>query len=525
MVKGQPRIYIWTGPDGLDRMDLGKDCVGLTVQKGFGGGSFSIELLPRTSDQVQTPADIRKMAKVYRSVRPNAPVSIGMEQDGGIMFGLVDRIERTRSFGGQAMYGLRISGSDMSKTLQDNVIKATTAVQEWPDFWTKIAAALGDEHPLIYDLSGTWGPTRDEDDAPTFVGVTVQTAAEWFVKHAPSMVIPILQEAMGGNGKLADYITITSNGSIGQVVGAEPNKVTTWGDSRIWSDGLHEYEGSIQSFLLGQVLDADFYECWVDTIPNGRPVPNFVLMIRPKPFDEPELNFWQTTDETGLLWNDLRTMVEQKPYHEIPLDDVLQENLGISDADAFSLYKVVGRHSLCGNEQMDAMGLSYPLVCTWNAKKHGIKAYNSRITLVGADVTKQENSDAKYTTEVDEDIKNFRGRLFNWYRLNSRFETGTLQVLGRDIYRIGDKVFLKWAIPPIGEVPGLNYYLVGCSWSWRYGGDYICSLQLTRGHNSDMVAAIIEEIEDDAPDNVTVFDHKEGMFIYGISNFLHYAAT
>lgn len=506
-LRALPKVYIWTGQDGQDRMDLGKDCIGLSFSKGFGPhGNFEISLLPRTSDGTQTLADLRRMAKIYQSVRPNAPVSLGFEEDGGITFGLVDRIERVRFWGAPVRYGVRITGRDIGKALTDNVIKATTAVQEWTKFRDKVSAALGETHPLIYDLEGTWGP-RDEDGVPRFTGMTVEDVLSWFVSNAATMTIPILASVTGGTGRIGDFITISSTGDIDGVLGGD--EVTTWNDSRIWSEGLHTYQGSIYGFLMGSVLDQDFYECWVDCIPTGTAIPQMVLMVRPKPFDEPALEFEPVTEETGLTWADLVTMVDQKPDHEIPLDDVISENLGISDADAFAVYKVVGKHSLCGNEQQDAEGLSYPLVCTWNAKRHGVKAYNTQMALVGANLARKAAGEEDYTVEVDKDIRQFRGRLFNWYRLNARFETGTLQVVGRDRYRVGDPVKLRWAIPPIGNEQAMRYYTVGVTWSWQFGSDYTTTLQLTRGHNDGMLTELRAEIEADAP----------------TSNPSHYAAT
>ncbi len=503
MVKGLPRVYVWTGRDGMDQIAIGGDCVRLSASKSFGPhGTFSIDILPRTSDRVQTVGDLRKLAKLYQAIKPNAPISIGMERDGGILLGLVDRIGRTRKFGSQVMYGLQITGRCCGKAFTDNLVKATTAVQEYVAFRAKVAAALGADHPLIYDLEGTWGP-EDEQGFPVFVGTTVLDVVRWFIDHAPTMNIPILEDVSGGGGKIGDYVTISSTGNISTLLVGDD--VTTWNDARIWSEGLHTYQGTIYGFLMGSVLDQDFYECWMDYVPSAGPLPNIVLMIRPKPFDEPALEFYPIDEQTGATWADLRTMVDQKPYHEIGFDEVFSENLGISDADAFSVFKVTGKHSLCGNEQMDAEGLSYPLVCTWNAKKHGVKSYNTSLNLVGANLTKKAAGDEDYTAEVDADIKQFRGRIFNWNRLNSRMETGNIEVMGRDSYRIGDRVRLAWAIPPVASKSGKDdeigmvYYTVGVSWSWMYGGDYTTSLQLTRGHNDSMITALKEEILADAP--------------------------
>lgn len=272
--------------------------------------------------------------------------------------------------------------------------------------------------------------------------------------------------------------------------------MTTWFANQVFSDAPRDYEGSILGFIRG-LLDLDFYECWVDTVPvepwelalsPGIPVVH--LVVRPKPFDEIGSEWAATAEDPGIGWDSLRTLVEGLEHHEIEPEEVLQEQLGFSDADALSMYVVTGRHDLLGNTATAGLGWYYPLVDLYAARRFGLRRYNSDLTLVGGDVRTRSTDDSGYVSGLGEAVKEARNRLFNWYRPAPWFESGSIVVAGRDRFRPGDPVRLPRAFPPIGSEIGMRYYCVGVEHAWQWGSHYTSTLQLTRGHNAGMLDAI-----------------------------------
>jgi len=275
---------------------------------------------------------------------------------------------------------------------------------------------------------------------------------------------------------------------------------TTWNDGRIWKDSIHQSMGTIWSYLQ-QILDPDFYEIWIDSIPNvdglfgsgGAALPNVVLNIRPKPFDEDKLAFADVSDQSNSgKWADLKTQIDQESNWEIALDEVLNFSTAIDDSGALSYYQVTSMHELIGNPDALSEGLAYPLVDTFNAARFGLRSYQSRLSLVAGDVAAKSGGSTDYAGEVAEDVRRFRNRLFNWYRLAPWFERGSITVVGRDRYRPGDPVNLDWHTPAVGlwsslVSPGVRFYCTGVQWGWSLGGGYTSTLTLDRGHNDSLL--------------------------------------
>ena len=487
--QGPPKVTVWTGSTVDSQIVLDSDVVSFEVQGSLEGGyRWSVTLLPRMADARQTPGDIRRVSTLYKKLRANQVVALGFQERGGITLGLIDEVRRTAQHGGpQASVGLVISGSGIGKVLtRDSVVRATLNVLDYPIFKAKVEAALGAENPLIFDIPGQWGP-KDRDGIATFLMVDIQDVVDWTLSATASMRLPVLAPATGGDGRPSDYFDTSKS-------------VTTWNKAKVYSDVYTEYQGSIWGFVKG-ILDADFYECWVDTTPpplwSDFPTPH--LIIRPKPYDEPAFEFAPVAEDPGITWDSLRTMVDGDPYHDIALDEVVTESLGVSDADAYAWFCVTSQFDLIANTEAQSAGLFYPLIDTYIAKHYGIAKYDARMTLVGGDVTRRAEGQADYDAEVSAEVYEARNRLFNWYRLNPFYESGSITVVGRDSYRPGDPVKLGWVELQYGTEKGAIYYCPSVRWSWQHGGHYLCTLQLTRGHNAGMVRALQLEILADAP--------------------------
>ncbi len=522
-----PRVYAYvtTGLDALagalaggsqvpfsDAIDLSLDVIAVQGGRSHAQpvGMLSITLLPRSSNNRQTPADIARTSLLYRQL-DYAIISVGFELDGGVgLYMVTRRKRRTNRAGPNPSMSLTLECMDVGGRVLngDNVIFASLSVQTAGKFGDAIAAALGDDSPLLVAFAGVWGPEGDdavdrsitvtspftgettvwtdhEKGTPTFLGQSVKDVLDWILAKAPSMRVPLLR-AVGGDGRPSEFIRTDKS-------------ITTWNDARVWSDSPSTYNGNVFGFL-GTVLDRDFYEIWIDYIPRpNERIPEIHLIVRPKPFDEPAMEFMSVDESTGITWDDLRTLIDGLENHDIPLNEVLSDDLECGDADAASYFMVTSQHDLIGNDESAKLGLAYPLVDTWMAKKCGLRAYNTRLSLLAGDRDAMVDGDADYDGELSSASRQFRNRLLNWYRFAPWFESGLITVRGRDRYRPGDPVRLSWVIPPRGSETGVRYYCTGVSWSWSLGSPYVSTLQVTRGHNAGVIAALRQEIEDDAP--------------------------
>lgn len=491
---GPPKIRIWVGSATTSEIVLDHDVIAFEASTSLAApmGTWSITVLPRQSDNAQTPGDVRRASNLYNSLRPNMVVTIGFEVEGGILIGLLNTVQMTQQLSGPVVAtGLTITGSTMGKVLvQDSIYRGTVTAPDYPDFKKKVESALGPDTPITTDIVGTLGPVDENrgDNTPTFVLASVTSVVDWILQSVTSMRLPIFAIATGGSGEPADFIKTDKS-------------VTTWHDARVNGDSLSSYTGTVWGYITG-VLDRDFYECWIDSVPNGTSLPDIHLIIRPKPYDEPDFDIADVDRDADnsaeWAWDTLTTMVDGLTNHEIALDEVLNLQRGFGDTDATSWYVVTGQYDLIASGDAETNGVFYPLVDTYTARTLGLRNYNARVSLVGGDVQTMAAGDADYdATRISEAI-NARNRLFNWYRYAPWMETGSVTVVGRDTYRPGDPVLLPFVTPAQGGHAGMRYYCVAVNWQWSHGGHYTSTLQLARGHNSDMLTAIRDMIDSDA---------------------------
>lgn len=488
-----PRIVLW--PDGArsESVDVSPWVESFTHSKQLGAplGRWSVSLLPYAREDAQQ-VPTRRLPDLYRRVRPNGLVSLGMEKYGGIGLGLIDSITRTRHrLGGRTHTALTLTGSCMGKTLyNDNVVQASLTVAEWLKFNLHLQNVVGPENTLLQNIKGVWGPTDGRDGAPRFVGQSVEDVIRWIVDSAPSMQVPLLA-SQGGTGRPGEFLNTERS-------------FATWNGSRVFSEAPHDYQGNVWGFLKS-ILDEDVYEIWLDTIPRSLygslrpdPIPEILLVVRPKPFDEASLDFLPTDENVGIGWNALRTLVDLEKNHVLEEDDVYTEQLGCSDADSFAYYMVTSQHDVMGNQQLVQNGLMFPAVDTYALVRSGLRQYHANLSLILGDRARVQDNDRGYDSLFAGEVTEFRNRLFNWYRLNAWFENGSLTVRGRDHYRVGDPVLLPWLQPAHGDLPGVRFYTQGVTHSWAIGERYQCLLDVARGHNDSTITAAKAEIALDA---------------------------
>lgn len=481
-----PKVTLWPR-NGGPKEDLSPWVIKISAVEGLESpGVFTLTLA----------ADARRLDKLSllgRRMRLQGLVSFGIDRPGGIMLGLIDGITEHKMRGGdQLSYAYAIHGTHIvSKALlRDNVLLSLLEEQAAQPFFDHLSKVIGADHPVLASLRSSLGPTAGGSDneadknVALFSGKTPQEVVEWAIARIPTMVFPMLAHAAGGSGKIGEYVDTSKS-------------VTTWNDQRIYTEQPASYNGNLLGFLR-TVVEPDFYEIFTSTVPNGTDLPKVVLVIRPKPFDDAAAEVAPVTEETGLTWRDLRTMVEGKPHHEIPGELIHEMSAEMSDANAFAFYCVSSAHELMGNDEQAAEGLRFPLLDTYTLTTFGSQSMEPRLQLLSPSFEEKVAGTVDYVDEIPSAAREFRNRLFNWYRLNPFFQTGMVKVDGDDNYRAGDKLWFPDHWHPYSLQPGMFAYCTNVQWDWMIGAEYISTMRYERGHQQSVIDTVNFEIALDA---------------------------
>jgi hypothetical protein len=487
-----PKVILYPNPDKSESIDVSPWVQSFSYSKQLGQpmGAWQLTLQPYARDDQRQVRPMTALPDLYRRCRSNGLVSFGVDTLGGIGLGMISNVtEVTRRMGPRVAKGLNLSGNDLGKVLySDNIVQASLTVEEWEQFNAHIGAVVGPNNTLLQNLKGVWGPTDGaRDGAPAFPGRTLQEVITWIIENAPSMTVPILA-AKGGSGRPSEFIDTSRS-------------ITSWANAIVFSEAPHDYQGTVWGFLES-IIDKDVYELWLDTVPKlafgtASPIPDIVLVMRPKPFGEPALNFLPT-DYIGHDWRDLTTLVSGLSDHVIEPDDLFASQLSHGDSDAFAYYLITSQHDVMGNQRLVQDGLMFPIVDTYHLVKHGLRSYTGDLSLVSGDKALKQDGSTGFDPVLANEVATFRNRIFNWYRLNPWFEVGSLSVAGRDSFRAGDPILLPWRTPCFGDEPGTRFYCTAVSHRWSVGEAYTTDLQVTRGHNDSVIRLAKRDIELDA---------------------------
>jgi hypothetical protein len=490
-------VTCWPGNDVDDRIDLSPAVLSFSATNSTSGqpGTFSVQVSAGHGRRWHhgRPTDVSDLKRV---IRPNAVIAIGYRKPGGITMGLVRSVsEQMTMTGGQISRTYIISGESMGCMLtQDEIVVGQIIGPESARFRDQIAQVVGPGNPILMLFPSEIGEVTDEQGRVTqaLPGVGVQYMIDWVLDNCPTMRLPLMESVYGDAHPGAWILTDDS--------------VVTWNGARIWNDQLSAYSGNVMGFIRACV-DHDFYEIFIDTVATDSDVPDVRLIVRPKPFDSPNLE-WKTTpvqEQTGLRWEDLRCRVSGDENHVIPLDQVFACSLGVSTDVVYTWYEVTCDFEPMYNSEAVAMGLRYPLVDLYLLQRYGVRPYSARLALLGADIVRKAEDSQVYNGETIDEVKEFRNRLVNWHRWSPWMLEGSVQVPMSDDYRPGDPVLLPWAQASVGDELGVRFYCTAVSWSWSIRGTPTCTLTLTRGWNQGMADEVREIIRKNA--NVSARDY------------------
>ena len=478
-----PKIKFLSNESDVSK-DLSQSVIAFQVQKNMNqlAGSFQLVMVPRQSLESENfQADSRMLSYIYRNVHPMDLISIGVESDGGMMLGVVDNVFRSRTtYNNQVASQIIVRGRDFGKFLiEDNTMFAPSAddgyVSKLRDrlLKTGIVGKNEDvtEHPLLNffteNRAPKWIDNKGGDIGRTFVGKTISEAISWALKSLSSLRVRL---SFDGRTDVAAHELLTI-----QVSSRDGDQIAT--------QSHNSFIGSIAN-LIYAILDREFYEVFIETINE-----NAVFIVRPRPYDRigDKISkigggFKELTNSDSYLWTDLRTLVDGKVYHEIPEQDIIQLNMGVSDYETFSMYIHNTRQTLYGIPYEQA-GMFYPMMDMFALKRYGLKKRETESSLVPMDIAEKKVKDQ---TEIENKLRGNRDRIFNWNRYNGILESGTVTVRGHDSFKLGDPVKLIDEIAQNGE-PGIKAYLTGYSHSWQYGQPFLSNLQLIRGENEKLI--------------------------------------
>lgn len=206
---------------------------------------------------------------------------------------------------------------------------------------------------------------------------------------------------------------------------------------------LMNFQGSIWAFMK-ELADEPFHEIFWEINKNNRPE----LVLRPTPFSESR-------------WESL-------PYHEIEDKHVVNEQVGRSDLETYSLYSVGTQTAFSNNDPFHTFGY-LPLWYKPYADKYGLHRLHVD-TLFAAVTSAEDTADSGV-------IKNLQTDLFNWNIHNNSFYNGSIQVLGSNQYKIGNRLRYK----SIEDNSNMEYYITSVTNTYVNFGTWTTELGVTRG--------------------------------------------
>ena len=263
-------------------------------------------------------------------------------------------------------------------------------------------------------------------------------------------------------GFMADQINVFTGGSPGQIItGVLENYLGkgcnyTFGNNKKFMDYYQQsiksnsnsyefladtssflsYQGSLWDYIK-ELKNAPFNELFWEIV-NDRPT----LVFRPTPFNE--------EDWVKLLRITIKDL------------DIVQENIGQSDLETYTVYKVTSETFASDTADLGYLPLWYPAYYT----KYGLTRLDVKSKYINYESGDNTNTQKANVLSKTIDI-------FNWNILNNSMKNGTLVVKGSNQYTVGSRI--------ITEADNMEYYVEAVSHNFTNFSGWTTTLQLTRG--------------------------------------------
>ena len=332
------------------------------------------------------------------------------------------------------------------------------------------------------DLVEIWLTRPPEVEKPVFFGLvddvrrgcdynsktptrTLSVTGRGFNKALINFIIGTISELNATAsimGFMADQIDIFTGGSPGQIItGVLDNYLGkgcnyTFGNGKKFMDYYQQsiksnsnnyefladtssfltYQGSLWDYLK-ELKNAPFNELFWEIV-NKRPT----LVFRPTPFNE--------EDWVKLL----RITIKD--------NDIIQENIGQSDLETYTVYKVTSETFASDTADLGYLPIWYPAYYT----KYGLTRLDVKSKYINYESGDDTNTQKANVLSKTVDI-------FNWNILNNSMKNGTLVVKGSNQYTVGSRI--------ITEADNMEYYVESVSHSFTNFTGWTTTLQVTRG--------------------------------------------
>jgi hypothetical protein len=406
-------------------------------------GTWEVTLAPSPYAKERiSRADFQNI--VYQSIRPMDCVIIGQWGQGfnnddqyskqHFMFGFIDNVYRSySSVNGRVERSVNVRGRDATKLFAMDNIALAPELATNPDL--KDAFINTKVLEFLQMLRGTVNGKN------IFVNSWLPQAIYWILQNAPSMRIG-LDYLQGKTSIKGDPKSIMSPADLFQTY------LMARADEKIYDIPMTMYSGSLLNYFTS-LIDPAFYEIWVDTIPYNSPsnitgTTRPCLIVRPKPYDyswektnskgedlqnvflETDINdpltsikMWSDKDNGNYNWQNFIHPIAGSSF-TINDEDIMRSNLGISDEEIFTMFRVNGKGDIIGTGPLSTFGLNFPLIDAMNMKTYGMRELSIESGLIPPSVDDlSQRYNAKLGIKIDREQREEYARLWDSAILSS----------------------------------------------------------------------------------------------------------
>ena len=332
------------------------------------------------------------------------------------------------------------------------------------------------------DLVEIWLTRPPEVEKPVFFGLvddvrkgcdynsktptrTLSVTGRGFNKALINFIIGTISELNATAsimGFMADQIDIFTGGSPGQIITGVLDNYLGKGCNYTFGNGkkfMDYYQQSIKS-------NSNNYEFLADTssfLTYQGSLWDYIKELKNAPFNE---LFWEIVNKRPTL------VFRPTPFNEedwvkllritIKDNDIIQENIGQSDLETYTVYKVTSETFASDTADLGYLPIWYPAYYT----KYGLTRLDVKSKYINYESGDDTNTQKANVLSKTVDI-------FNWNILNNSMKNGTLVVKGSNQYTVGSRI--------ITEADNMEYYVESVSHSFTNFTGWTTTLQVTRG--------------------------------------------